>query len=245
MISTKYFFNLLVIILLVLLNMGCQSNSKNSPATITMKGKATIVINPDHVVVMIGIDATKTDARAAQTETMKKVKKILGFIAELGISDRDVSTDYLTLEKEDVDLKDEGNKRQDLPPKYEASMDVRIVLRDLAKFEQLIQGLMLNGVNRIDGITFDSTERVAKTREARIQAIRAAKEKAIYLANAINETVGKALVIEEINRNYSNSATSNTFSIEGISLSDNRIKSFSPKSLLIESEIKVVFELLK
>jgi uncharacterized protein YggE len=131
MISTKYFFNLLVIILLVLLNMGCQSNSKNSPATITMKGKATIVINPDHVVVMIGIDATKTDARAAQTETMKKVKKILGFIAELGISDRDVSTDYLTLEKEDVDLKDEGNKRQDLPPKYEASMDVRIVLRDL------------------------------------------------------------------------------------------------------------------
>ncbi|WP_299016230.1 SIMPL domain-containing protein [uncultured Polaribacter sp.] len=60
--------------------------------------------------------------------------------------------------------------------------------------------------------------------ENRINAIKAAKNKAIYLLNAIDEKVGKSLIVNEINnKNNQNFATANTLQVNNYSAGISKI----------------------
>ena len=122
---------------------------------------------------------------------------------------------------------------------------LEVVLRDFDKYEQLIAGLFEHGANRLGGVTFGSDKNAEKTREARIAAVRAAKEKAAYLAAELGQTLGRPLeVTEEGRRNYS--AISNVDPMVGMTPVPTIVgSSISAGELSTSAEVTVVFELVE
>ena len=83
------------------------------------------------------------------------------------------------------------------------SKQYRIKLTDLNKFNQIMEGLDEKGVQYTNIESYDYSKMESLKKELKIKALQAAKEKAGYLALALNDTVGDALEVQEINNDVS------------------------------------------
>ncbi len=80
---------------------------------------------------------------------------------------------------------------------YIASQTTEILLKDLAKYDELMEGLVTEGVNRIDNVTFQSSKLAQYQSEARKLAMKEAKLKAEDFVFVLGQKVGKALIISD------------------------------------------------
>lgn len=225
------------------------SDRSGEPRTISVRGRAELLFPADHVVIRTSVVAEADAPKDAQAEASAKAARVLGFVHALGVDDRDVVTDGVSLQETTQRFNDDDDCPKVEPePEYTAVVGIRITLRDIARYDELMAGLLDLGVNRIRGASFESTEMPAKAREARVAAIRAAREKAVYLAEELGERVGRPLDIEEVSEEsvlgYS-VGYSNTYQIQGMSSAGGSAgSSISPRQLTVTAEIDVVFELV-
>lgn len=82
-------------------------------------------------------------------------------------------------------------------PDFLASKQYRLKVSDLNKWNQILNAVDSRGVqySNIDGYDHSKIEEFKK--ELKIKALKSARDKAVYLAEAIGETVGSALEINE------------------------------------------------
>ena len=80
---------------------------------------------------------------------------------------------------------------------YVASQSITIALKDLKKYEDLLQGLLSSGINRIDGVDFKTSKLESLEAEARKKAMLNAKMKATEYATVLGQQIGPALQISE------------------------------------------------
>ncbi len=161
-------------------------------STVDVTGEGIVLVVPDEVTVMLRIENTGKIAKELKTQNDKIVNDVLKFIKSMGIADKDVKTEYITLGKNyEYDTKTYS---------YAANQSISVKLRDLKKYESLMDGLLESGINRIDGITFSSSNKAALESEARRKAVENAKLKATEYASALNQTIGKAMKISEFSQ---------------------------------------------
>jgi len=84
---------------------------------------------------------------------------------------------------------------------YQVSQTVIVTLTDLAKYEDLMTNYLKAGVNRVDGINFFVADPTKYREEVRLQALRAAREKAKAMAGELGQSVGKPWEISEESTN--------------------------------------------
>ena len=123
---------------------------------------------------------------------------------------------------------------------YEASNEITIKLRDLSKYDLLMQTIIKCGVNKLEGPRFCILNEQDKRKEARIQAIKAAKEKADYLAAALQQKVCIPMKISETPEETSYCSTSNFATFTPPEEVDS---SLIPRNINISSSVDVVFKL--
>jgi uncharacterized protein YggE len=82
---------------------------------------------------------------------------------------------------------------------YFVRRSYKVCLKDVKKFESVVDAALKAGVNHIVDIDFKSTELRKHRDAARLEAIKAAKEKAIALAGALDAKIGKP---QQINEGY-------------------------------------------
>ncbi len=227
---------------------AAASTGLDEPRTISVRGRAELVFPADHVVIRTSVVAKADAPKDAQTEASGKAARVLDFVGDLGVAERDAVTDGVSLQEATERFDDDDCPKAEPVPEYTATVGIRITLRDVARYDELMAGLLDLGVNRIRGASFESTEVPAKAREARIAAIRAARDKAVYLADELGERVGRPLEIEEVSEEsvlgYS-VGQSNAYLIEGMnSTVGSTGSSISPRELTVTAEIDVVFELV-
>jgi uncharacterized protein len=80
---------------------------------------------------------------------------------------------------------------------YQVSQVVTLTLTDLSKYEDLMTNSLKAGVNRVDGISFFVADPQKYREEARLKAIRAAREKAKVMAAELGQTIGKPWEVTE------------------------------------------------
>ena len=80
---------------------------------------------------------------------------------------------------------------------YEARQAVEVTLKDLSKYEGLTSKLLEAGVKSVDSVEFEVADTRKLKDEARLKAIRAAREKATALAAELGQTIGKPWTIFE------------------------------------------------
>jgi len=214
------------------------------PREITVRGVAEVVVPPDYVEVHTRVVTLDKDLTKSQAENDEQVKAVLDLVRKMAIAPDDVSTGYTSLGPKEHRLRDQ-------PPVfvgYEATKSISVKLRDLSKYEALVAGMLELGVNRITGVSFRSSEELERRKDARRLAIKAARDKAEYLAEQLGQKVGRPLWVAEFKRETPRmpgwSNESYAYAREGEAEPDFERGTIAPGSITIRAQVEASFELV-
>ena len=239
--------NLFLLALLSICTFGI-ANAQNVDVTklptVQVTGTAEIFVVPDEVTFSLKVAKTDKNLVAAKRQNDENVGKILALAKRFDVDNKDVKTDFITVsekfDKKRLDPRDE--EYSDVFAGYTVSKTVIVKIKDLKKFEEFFTEVVKIGVTQISNVSFQSSELRKYRDQARSMAIRAAREKAVAIAGAINQEVGKAVSIEEKDIDgyrspYAN-ASSNSFSI-----SDDRSDTgtFAIGTISVKAQVDVQF----
>ena len=183
---------ILILALVFMANSFAQEH-KQVPM-INVSGEGKVKIAPDQALISISIETKGTKAEDVKRENDKKMDGILKFIKKSNIAPEDFQTQRISL-----------NPNYDYEKKkynYIATQSVQILLKDLSKYDTLMEGLVNEGINRIDNVEFKSSKMLQLQSDARKLAIKEAKAKAEDFVSVLGQKVGKAIVISDNSQSY-------------------------------------------
>lgn len=179
------------------MNSFAQNTPNPYPRTITVTGSAEMEIVPDEIYVQV--DLKEYEKKGQGKITVDKIRQdFLMAVRSLGLPDSSISIAGYDGSN--------GNpwwmKKNKLKDELYSSISYQVKLRSSAQVDQLVDKLD-DAATQNFFIQHTSHSKLTEFRKnLKIQAVRAAKEKAGYLAEAINEKVGEAVTINEPNEYY-------------------------------------------
>lgn len=172
---------------------------------IEVTGKAEMEIIPDQIYIKVLLSEKDTKNKVSVSELEKQMIQKL---KEIGIN----------IDKE-LMVKDMGsNFKNYLLSKKEIILtkEYQVIVHDGKTASQLFVELEKIGISNIDIEKLDHSKMEQFRREVKINAIKASKEKAEALTAAINQGIGRAIYIQEIQNFYGYPQVSNNIMIRGI-----------------------------
>lgn len=160
---------------------------------ITVTGTGVVSAVPDMALVRLGVTREARTASQAMSAASEAVAAVLEKIAQAGVAPKDVQTASLGLSP----VWDRGNTSPPRVRGYMASNNLTVRVRDLNGLGALLDGLIADGVNSLNGLSFSIAEPGPLQTEARAAAVRDARAKAETLADAAEVTLGPVLTINE------------------------------------------------
>jgi uncharacterized protein YggE len=138
----------------------------------------------------VGVETRQENLGEATRQNDQRVANVLHFLKTSGLKDKDVQTDFISVEPM---YKDNISWIQ--PMAYLARKSIEMRLTNVASFEGVLKGLLTNGVNQVHGIEFRTSQLRKHRDQARKLAIQAAKEKAEALAVECGVKCGRVYTI--------------------------------------------------
>ena len=127
------------------------------------------------------------------------------------------------------------------PIGYAARRSLSITIKDLKSFEDIYRGLIGKGVNDVGGIQFRTTELRKHRDAARLQAVKAAREKATAMAGELGATLSSVQTVIESNTPVRSSFIQNSISPADVFSESN--SSIAAGVIEIKARVHVVFRL--
>ncbi len=175
---------------LLILLISTIMTAQNIPQpTVDVTGEGIVRVVPDEVTISVRVENTGNEVKPLKTKNDQIVNDVLQTIKRMGIEDKNVQTEYVRLSK--------NYQHNTKTYNYSANQTISIYLKDLQKYEPLMDGLMASGINRIDGISFSSSKEMELKSQARKKAVENAVMKAKEYVGVLNQTIGKAVSISE------------------------------------------------
>ncbi|MBK6896496.1 MAG: SIMPL domain-containing protein [Alphaproteobacteria bacterium] len=172
--------------------------------TINVSGEAEIRVVPDQVLISLTAESRGPDLSATQKKNDEAVKGLVSYVTEtLGLKREHIQTDYTTVSPtyRSCNYEDEMSGRcnpLDIVY-YSVRKGIQIRLNDLSRYEELVAKALQMGVTHIDNIQFITTELRKHRDSARVQAAKAAKEKAEAIAAVLGVKIGKPVSVNTQN----------------------------------------------
>lgn len=158
---------------------------------VSVTGEGIVKVVPDGVIIRAGVVHTGSSAEEVKSKNEEVMNDIFKFLESKGIPSENIQTEYLRLNKQyNYDTKEYY---------YSASQSISVELKSLNTYEEIMSGLMETGLNRIDGIEFQTSKKEELEAQARKEAMLDARDKATQLASAVGLTIGNAFSIHEMN----------------------------------------------
>jgi hypothetical protein len=186
----KFYFFAVVFCLVSVLPVYAENNPNLN--MITVSGDAEIKVVPDEVIFNLGVETWDQDLAVAKSENDQRAQKIIKAAKEQKVDEKNIQTDYISIEPE---YDDRGNQRKFVD--FLVHKNIVITLKDTSKFEELLSAILSAGANYVHGIEFRTTELRKYRDQARALAIKAAQEKAAALAKELGRTIGRPHKIQE------------------------------------------------
>jgi uncharacterized protein YggE len=177
------------ILLIVLFTTMLQAQEMKPIPTINVSGEGKIKVTPDQTAISISLETKGAKAVDVKKENDAKIDAVLKYIKKMNIAKEDYQTQSVSL----YPNYDYEKKKTS----YIAMQTVYVLLKDLNKYDALMDGLVDLGINRIDNVEFKSSKIDQLQSDARKLAIKDAKAKAEDFVSVLNQKVGKALTISD------------------------------------------------
>lgn len=183
---------LLAIVTCLFISVKAQNNTPVQ-RTITATGNAKIEIVPDEIYVAVYLrEYDKKGAGKVDIETIKN--NFLSACKSLGLNDTDVVVQsYQGYDGTIYQYR--KNKKQN--PDLKAGINYWVKVASLKRMDELVNKLDDEATQNFYIAKTDYSKREELSLKMKQEAIKAAREKAIALASAINEKIGNAVTITE------------------------------------------------
>lgn len=163
------------------------------PRQIVVAATGTVQATPDTATLMLGVSRQAPTASEAMDRASVAAQGVVDLIFETGIEERDVQTASLNLNP----VWDQRNAQPSQVIGYEASTMLTVRVRDLSLLGALLDGVVSDGANRLNGLTFGIADTAPLEQMARADAVAKTREKAETLAAAGGVTLGPVQTIAE------------------------------------------------
>ena len=184
---------LVLFLTIMFMTMSYGQETKQIPQ-INVNGEGKVKVAPDQVLISATIETKGNNAKDVKKQNDEKMDAVLKFIKKMNVPTADFKTKQVAL-----------NPQYDYEKKkttYTATQTVEIVLKDLSKYDELMEGLVQEGINRLDKVSFETSKLVQLQSEARKLAMKDAKAKAEDYVSVLGQKIGKAFVISDNSQIY-------------------------------------------
>jgi uncharacterized protein YggE len=158
---------------------------------LSVTGEVTRV--PDLAVISAGVVTRAATASAAIRQNASRMERVLAALKGAGVADRDVQTSS-------INLNPEYRYREGLPPQlngYTASNQVNVRFRDIENSGKILDALVAEGANQINGPTLTIDKPDAALDEARTKALAQGRFRADLYARALGKRVARLISVSE------------------------------------------------
>ncbi|MFD2562227.1 SIMPL domain-containing protein [Aquimarina rubra] len=182
-----------ILLLATVHNYGQTTNEKNfiDQNYIEVTGRAELKIVPNQIYLKVLLNENdnkgKEKVEMLEEKMMTSLKEV-GVNTEKNVSVADFSStfNFGFLKKSDI----------------RKSREYQVLVEDAEKVGDVIEALEKNDISNISIDKVNHSEIEKFRRQVKIEAIKAAKEKAVFLTAAIDQKIGKAIYIQELNNSY-------------------------------------------
>ena len=184
---------LVLFLTIMFMTMSYGQETKQIPQ-INVNGEGKVKVAPDQVCISATVETKGNNAKDVKKQNDEKMDAVLKFIKKMNVPTADFKTKQVAL-----------NPQYDYEKKktsYNATQTVEIVLKDLSKYDELMEGLVQQGINRLDKVSFETSKLVQLQSDARKLAMKDAKVKAEDYVSVLGQKVGKAFVISDNSQVY-------------------------------------------
>jgi uncharacterized protein YggE len=211
--------------------------------TINVSGVAEMEVVPDEIYVQI--DLREYDKKGGGKVDIESIKNdFLKAALAIGISENDISVQGYQGWDGNVWIYKKNKKKN---PDLKASIVYQVKLATTKKMDELVQKLDDEATQSFFIARVSHSKLEVFKKDLKIQAVKAAREKAIYLAGAINEKAGEALTINEpnqIDHNPQPLYANRMMKAEAASMGDNeQAPNIDFKKIKLQFEVNVTFAL--
>jgi uncharacterized protein YggE len=158
---------------------------------INATGEVTRV--PDLAIISAGVQTLQPTATGAIEENATRMERVRAALKRAGIAEKDIQTSSISLNPEYRYVENQ-------PPRltgYRATNTVNVKFRDLKRTGAILDALVAEGANQINGpsLTIDKPEEAYD--EARVRAIANGRARAELYARALGKRVVRLLTVSE------------------------------------------------
>jgi uncharacterized protein YggE len=167
--------------------------AQQQPATLNLTATAEVQAAPDIAGIGAGVVTQAAEAQAALAANSEKMVRVIAALKKAGVADRDIQTSGLNLQPQ-------FRYEQNQPPVltgFQASNRVQVTLRDLKAAGRVIDTLVKEGANQIDGPDFRVAAPEPLLDKARAEAVARARARAELYAQAAGLRVVRITSISE------------------------------------------------
>lgn len=160
---------------------------------LTISTTADVSRKPDVATISTGVITQSTDANIAMRDNATHMDKVMAALRGAGIAERDIQTSG-------INLSPQYQYRDNTPPTitgYQANNTVNVKVRDLAKLGKVLDTLVAQGANQINGPSFGLEKPESAIEEARIAAIKKAQAQAQTYAHTLGMKIKRIVSIQE------------------------------------------------
>lgn len=172
-------------------------SEETPPRQVIVQGEGEASRKPDFVSFVVGIEADEAKLELARSKAEEAMRRVLQVSKDFKVEERDIQSDYLQVQPiSDSSYPDQGRSARRITS-FHVRRDVRIIWRDLKRYDEFMGALFQTGINQLYNLQFGSSQTAKMEEEARTQALTSARNKAEAMAQGLGLKLGRARSIAE------------------------------------------------
>lgn len=224
----------IILVSALFMMMSNAQETKQAPL-ISVIGEGKVKVVPDQARITATVETKGNNAIEVKKQNDDQMAAVLKVLIKMKLAPSDFRTQRVSLNP----VYDYEKKKTS----YTATQTIEILLRDLAQYDVLMEGIVNQGVNSIDNVIFQSSIVVDYQSEARKLAMKDAKSKAEDYVSVLGQKVGKAIYISDNSQNYQPQSVSKRIQTMSMDDSSAITETLAAGEITITANVNVSFVL--
>jgi uncharacterized protein len=191
---------LVAALILLVIPAAAQNDTPGSeyPAnTISVTGSGSAYGSPDRATIEIGVERTGSDIAEVYAAANEAIEDVIEALVAVGIERSDIRTSGFNIYQDRRGVMPMLETDQAEAVQYTVNNQLRVVVREIGTVADVINTAVESGANNVYGLTFGISDSTELERDARVEALANARERAEQLAELIGAELGDVLIINE------------------------------------------------
>jgi uncharacterized protein YggE len=202
-------------------------------------GTGTASAEPEAARITFGVELRGEAPAALVDEGAEKLDRAVSAARELEVADEDIQTTGYSLWVENVYDPERGVPTGEVI--YHLSHHVQVTLRDLDQVGELLAAVVEAGANSVSEVSFTVEDPDVLVRQARQQALEDAAARAQQMAEGLNITLGKPIMVMETSSGYPVPMERGVGGGGGVT--EAAVPSISPGAFSVSVNVQIVYEI--